>query len=145
MSTRTKRKSATRKKPTAKQLTARRAFAAAARAGTLKKGSRLKKNPVHKPRSVSGKSAATRKAARGRKPASSLYTAKKKQTAKFYLVARVQDGDGYVFKYFNGIDRFLPTRRGAKSYAKQSDALAVGKGILKSLPRSVLDLRAEKA
>jgi hypothetical protein len=135
---------AAKKKPSVKQIAARKRFAAAAKAGTLKKGTKLNKNPLARSRSVSGKSAATRKAALGRKAASSLYTAGKKTTSKHYLVARVTDGADYKFMYYNGVDRFLDTRRGAKRYATKADAMAVGKGLLPKLPYAIIDLRSER-
>jgi len=133
-------KAKTKRKATHAQLAARKRFAAAAKAGTLKKGTKLKANPVRE-----AKKPGARTRAVSRKPATSLYTAGKKTTPKFYLMARVKNGDGYDFLYFNGRDRFLPTKTGAQRYAKRDDALAVGRGLLQSLPAKVLDLRAERA
>lgn len=135
------------KKPTKKQIAARRAFARAAKEGRLKKGAKLgtRKNPAKTSRAMSGANARKRKEARGRKTASSLYTARKAKTPRFYVVARVKDGDSYAFQYYDGNRTFLDTKRGAKRYATKRDAMEIARGILPRLPVRVLDLRIEKA
>jgi hypothetical protein len=94
---------------------------------------------------MSGANARKRKEARGRKTASSLYTARKAKTPRFYVVARVKDGDSYAFQYYDGNRTFLDTKRGAKRYATKRDAMEIARGILPRLPVRVLDLRIEKA
>lgn len=139
------KKNPSRKKPTAKQLAARKRFAAMARKGPIKKGTKLKKNPRRAAsRSMKGVSQTTRKRAAKRKPASSLYTAKKAKTSKFLIVARVKDGENYAFEYYDGANKFLDTKRGAKRFATKGNAETVAKSILPKLPFKVLDLRIEK-